>query len=48
MKQVGERISAHFLPVGPIAPVLGAHTGPGLVGLCAAPLSVFEGIPGMV
>ncbi len=47
MKQVGERVSAHFLPVGPIAPVLGAHTGPGLVGLCAAPLSVFEGIPGL-
>ena len=28
-----------------IAPVLGAHTGPGLVGICAAPLNAFDGIP---
>lgn len=41
------RFDAHFLPVGDIAPVLGAHTGPGLVGLCAAPLKVFAEIPGM-
>lgn len=38
---------AHILPVGMIAPVLGAHTGPGLVGVCAAPLTVFADIPGM-
>ena len=38
----------HILPSGPIAPVLGAHTGPGLVGICAAPLKVFADIPGMV
>ncbi len=30
-----------WLPVGAIAPVLGAHTGPGLVGVAFAPESVF-------
>ncbi|OQA43123.1 MAG: DegV domain-containing protein [Chloroflexi bacterium ADurb.Bin325] len=44
---VAERFDAHLLPVGDIAPVLGAHTGPGLVGICAAPLSAFDGIPGL-
>jgi DegV family protein with EDD domain len=34
-----------FLPTGPIAPVLGAHTGPGLVGLVFAPLSTFPEMP---
>lgn len=48
VKQISQRVSAHFLPIGPIAPVLGAHTGPGLVGFCAAPLSAFEGIPGLL
>jgi fatty acid kinase fatty acid binding subunit len=46
-QQIGERINARFLPLSPIAPVLGAHTGPGLVGVCAAPMQVFEGIPGI-
>jgi len=34
-----------FLPVGPIAPVLGAHTGPGLVGLVYAPMASFPELP---
>jgi len=34
-----------FLPTGSIAPVLGAHTGPGLVGLAFAPISAFPEIP---
>ncbi len=38
-----ERLDALFacewLPTGPIAPVLGAHTGPGLVGLAYAPVA---------
>ncbi len=34
-----------FLPLGPIAPVLGAHTGPGLVGVAYAPMSLFPEIP---
>jgi DegV family protein with EDD domain len=44
---LAQRFVAHILPVGAIAPVLGAHTGPGLVGVCAAPLAVFADIPGM-
>ena len=47
MKQIGQRVNARFLPIGPIAPVLGAHTGPTLVGVCVAPMAVFEGIPGV-
>jgi len=47
VKQIGQRVNARFLPIGPIAPVLGAHTGPTLVGVCAAPMAVFEGIPGI-
>jgi DegV family protein with EDD domain len=34
-----------FLPTGSIAPVLGAHTGPGLVGLAFAPISAFPEMP---
>jgi DegV family protein with EDD domain len=45
---LAQRFAAHILPVAPIAPVLGAHTGPGLVGVCAAPMAVFADIPGMV
>jgi DegV family protein with EDD domain len=44
---LAQRFVAHILPVGAIAPVLGAHTGPGLVGVCAAPLTAFADIPGM-
>lgn len=31
-----------WLPTVPVAPVLGAHTGPGLVGLAVGPESLFE------
>ena len=34
-----------WLPSGPIAPVLGAHTGPGLVGVAFAPQEIFTGEP---
>ncbi len=34
-----------FLPTSSIAPVLGAHTGPGLVGLAFAPISAFPEMP---
>lgn len=40
-----ERLESLFacdwLPTGPIAPVLGAHTGPGLVGVAFAPAAAF-------
>lgn len=32
--------ACEWLPTGPIAPVLGAHTGPGLVGVAFAPAAV--------
>lgn len=35
------------LPISDIAPVLGAHTGPGLVGLSYAPLDKFPRIPSL-
>jgi DegV family protein with EDD domain len=44
---LAQRFVSHILPVGAIAPVLGAHTGPGLVGVCAAPMAAFAEIPGM-
>jgi DegV family protein with EDD domain len=35
-----------WMPTGPIAPVLGAHTGPGLIGAFFAPLSAYDDVPG--
>ncbi len=35
----------NWLPGGPIAPVLGAHTGPGLVGVVFAPEEIFAEVP---
>lgn len=35
----------HWLPIGPISFVLGAHTGASMIGVCFAPLSTFEGLP---
>jgi len=40
-----ERFDCHLEPVTAIAPVLGAHTGPGLVGMGVAPMWVFEDLP---
>jgi DegV family protein with EDD domain len=34
-----------FEPVTSIAPVLGAHTGPGMVGLSVGPLALFQDLP---
>jgi len=34
-----------WLPIGPMSLVLGAHTGPGMVGVAFAPQSVFAGLP---
>lgn len=35
-------VNCHFEPTTPIAPVLGAHTGPTMVAVCAAPMDVFQ------
>ncbi len=42
---LAERFECTWLPIGPIAPVLGAHTGPGLVGLVYAPMAEFPELP---
>lgn len=48
-EQLSERLDklfkCHFLPTGNIAPVLGAHTGPGLVGAVYAPYEAFANLP---
>jgi DegV family protein with EDD domain len=40
-----QRFDCTWLPVGTIAPVLGAHTGPSLVGLAYAPLADLPDLP---
>ena len=48
-ERLRERMDQYFkctwLPTSSIAPVLGAHTGPGLVGLVYAPISAMPEIP---
>ncbi|MHB1131188.1 MAG: DegV family protein [Chloroflexota bacterium] len=44
-QRLGALRNCVWLPNGPIAPVLGAHTGPGLVGIVFAPLDVFAEVP---
>ncbi len=42
---VDEAYECTWLPISSIAPVLGAHTGPGLVGMAYAPLADFPELP---
>jgi DegV family protein with EDD domain len=42
---VDQRFDCTWLPVGPMSLVLGAHTGPSMVGVAYAPESVFAEIP---
>jgi fatty acid-binding protein DegV len=42
---VDQRFDCTWLPLGPISLVLGAHTGPSMVGVAYAPLAAFAGIP---
>jgi len=44
-EQVDKLFDCTWLPIGPIAPVLGAHTGPTMVGLAYAPLDTFADVP---
>jgi DegV family protein with EDD domain len=41
---VSKVYQCHWLPTGPISYVLGAHTGPTIVGFCYVPESVFDGL----
>ena len=42
--QIENRFQTHWLPLGEISPVLGSHTGPGLVGIGFALTSALAGI----
>ncbi|HEC23825.1 MAG TPA: DegV family protein, partial [Chloroflexi bacterium] len=44
-EQLDRLFECTWLPEAPIAPVLGAHAGPGLVGAAYAPLSAFPALP---
>ena len=44
-EQVDQRFDCTWLPVGPMSLVLGAHTGPTMVGVGYAPLATFADIP---
>ncbi len=44
-EQVDQRFDCTWLPVGPMSLVLGAHTGPSMVGVAYAPLETFADIP---
>jgi DegV family protein with EDD domain len=44
-EQVGQLFNCTWLPVGQLSLVLGAHTGPSMVGVAYAPLSVFADMP---
>lgn len=42
---VDDRFECHWEPTVQIAPVLGAHAGPTLVGVCFGPLEAYDDIP---
>jgi fatty acid-binding protein DegV len=44
-EQVDRRFDCDWLPVGTISLVLGAHTGPSMVGVAHAPLADFADVP---
>jgi DegV family protein with EDD domain len=44
-QEVDSRFKCTWLPVGPMSLVLGAHTGPSMVGVAYAPQEVFEDLP---
>jgi DegV family protein with EDD domain len=43
--EVDRRYDCQWLPLGPMSLVLGAHTGPGMVGVAYAPQAAFADIP---
>jgi DegV family protein with EDD domain len=42
---IDQRFDCTWLPVGPMSLVLGAHTGPSMVGVAYAPQAIFADIP---
>ena len=43
---MAECFDCDFLPTASVTPLIGAHTGPDLVGIVYAPQSAFEDVPG--
>lgn len=46
-EMIEERFKCHWLPMGPMSLVLGAHTGRSMVGVAYAALSALAGVPGV-
>jgi DegV family protein with EDD domain len=44
---IEQRFKCHWLPMGPMSLVLGAHTGRSMVGVAYAALSALAGVPGI-
>lgn len=44
-QEVAQRFECTWLPVGPMSLVLGAHTGPSMVGVAYAPMEAIEEMP---
>jgi len=44
-EEVDQRFDCTWLPMGPISLVLGAHTGPSMVGVAYAPMASFAEVP---
>jgi fatty acid-binding protein DegV len=44
-EQMDQLFDCTWLPVGPLSLVLGAHTGPSMVGVAYAPLAAFADVP---
>ena len=42
---VAAQFDCTWLPIGPMSLVLGAHTGPSMVGVAYAPIAAFTDIP---
>ena len=42
---IDKRFDCHWLPIGPMSLVLGAHTGPSMVGVAFAPMEIFAELP---
>ena len=40
--------NCHFSPTVSVGPILGAHTGAGLIGMGVGPLDIFQDVPGLV
>ena len=43
-EEMAKRFSFEAVPFGPMSLVLGAHTGPSMIGIAYAPKEVFEGL----